>query len=99
MKKHDAMHTRLGHVVFWAAQSAAAFCILYVLDAVLIYKDGTSFLPISGRYVSGEDLAAAIIVGLVLAMIFSRAGVGARSYVNKRAEKRVAETTPTENSM
>ncbi len=61
--------------------------MFYVVDTIWVHRAGGSLLPISGRYMSREDMLAAIAIGVTLALLSGGAGGVARYYVNKLAEK------------
>ena len=81
------MNTRLGNILYGAGLVGAVISLFYVVDAVWVHEAGGSLLPISGRYMSREDMLAAIAIGVVLALLSGGAGGVARYYVNKLAEK------------
>ena len=96
MKKQNVIDVCLWSVLFWAGLVAAGASVLYVFDAVLIYRSGTSFLMISGRYVSGDKLATVIVIGLASTFLSWRIAMAARSHVNKLAEHHAIATRPTQ---
>ena len=61
------MNTRLGNILYRAGLVGAALSLLYVVDAIWVHESGKSLLPISGRFMSREDMFAAIAIGVVLA--------------------------------
>ena len=81
------MNTRLGNILYRAGLVGAALSLLYVVDAVWVHESGRSLLPISGRFMSREDMFAAIAIGIVLALVSWGTGTAARYYVNKLAEQ------------
>ena len=81
------MNTRFGNILFGAGLVGAALSLFYAIDAVWVHEGGGSLLPISGRYMSREDMLAAIAIGAVLALLSGGDGGVARYYVNKLAEK------------
>lgn len=89
-KRRDVIKTRLGNVLHRTGLVGAAISVLYTLDSIWIHQSGKSLVLITGRYVSREDIYVTVVVGIVLALLSWRAGVAARSFVNKSAEKRAA---------
>jgi hypothetical protein len=85
------MKTRLGNNLYWAGVIGAAICVLFIFDAISVRQSGESVLPISGRFLSHGDLVASVAIGFALALLSWRAGVAARSYVDKAAVKKNAE--------
>ena len=81
------MAARLGNILYRAGLVGAALSLLYVVDAIWVHESGKSLLPISGRFMSREDMFAAIAIGVVLALLSWGTGTAARYYVNKLAEK------------
>ena len=81
------MNTRLGNILYRAGLVGAALSLLYAVDAIWVHESGRSLLPISGRFVSREDMLTAIAIGIVLALLSWGTGTAARRYVNKLAEK------------
>ena len=81
------MNTRLGNILYRAGLVGGALSLLYAVDAVLVHESGRSLLPISGRFMSREDMFAAIAIGVVLALLSWGTGTAARYYVDKLAEK------------
>ena len=82
------MNSRLGIILYLAGVIGAGICILLAVDSILIYQSGNSFLLISGRFVSRGEMISVIAIGATLALLSWRAGVAARSFVIKSAEKR-----------
>ena len=81
------MNTRLGNILYRAGLVGAAISILYSIDTIWVHESGKSFLPISGRFVSREDMLATVGIGVALTLLSWGAGTAARYYVNKLAEK------------
>ena len=81
------MKTLLGNILYGAGLVGAAISLLYAIDALWVHVSGRSLLAISGRFVSREDMLAALTIGVVLALLSWGAGMAARYYVNKLAEK------------
>ena len=81
------MNSRLGNILYGAGLVGVAISLFYVVDAIWVHQSGGSLLPISGRYMSREDMLAAIATGVMLALLSAGAGEVARYYVNKLAEK------------
>ncbi len=81
------MNTRLGNILYRAGLVGAALSLLYAVDAIWVHESGRSLLPISGRFVSREDMLTAIAIGIVLALLSWGVGGVARYYVNKLADK------------
>ena len=84
------MNSRLGNILYLAGLVGAGICVLFAVDAIMINQNGRSVLLISGRFVSRGEMISAIAIGATLALLSWRAGVAARSFVNKSAEKRAA---------
>ncbi len=63
-------------------------CIFYAVDVMWVYESGKSLLPISGRFISLEEMLIAVAVSVVLAAVSWRIGKAARDFVNKSPEKR-----------
>ena len=84
------MNTRLGNILNWVGLAGAAISIFYVVDAIWVFETGRSLLPISGRFLSRQDMLTAIATGTALALLSGGAGAAARYFVNKSAEKRTA---------
>lgn len=81
------MNTRFGNILFGAGLVGAAISLFYAVDAVWVGRGAGSLLPISGRYMSREEMLAAIAIGVLLALLSAGAGGVARYFVNKSAEK------------
>ncbi len=77
------MNPRLGNILYWAGRAAAAICVVYAIDAISVHKSGISLLPISGRFISREEIFAIVAISVVLAVLSWRTGRAARSYLNK----------------
>ncbi len=77
------MNTRLGNILYGAGLIGAAISILYSIDAVWVHESGKSLLSMSGRFVSREDMLAAIAIGVTLALWSWGAGAAARYFVYK----------------
>ena len=75
------MNSRLGNILYLAGLVGAGICVLFAVDAILINQNGRSFLPITGRFISGREMISAIAIGATLALLSWRAGVAARSFV------------------
>jgi hypothetical protein len=82
--------SRLGSILYGAGLFGAAICVLFLFDAISVHQSGESLLPISGRFLTRQDMVVTIAVAAVLALLSWRAGVAARNYVNRSAEKRRA---------
>jgi hypothetical protein len=80
--------TRLGSILYLVGLAGAAISIFYAVDAVWVFESGKSLLPISGRFLSLEEMLITIAIAIVLALMSWGAGVVARDFVNKFAEKR-----------
>ena len=80
------MAALLGNILYRAGMVGAALSLLYAVDAIWVHASGRSLLPIPGRFVSREDMFAAIAIGVVLALLSWGTGTAARRYVNKLAE-------------
>ncbi len=76
------MNTRLGNILYGAGLIGAAISILYSIDAVWVHESGKSLLSMSGRFVSREDMLAAIGIGVALTLLSWGAGAAARYFVN-----------------
>lgn len=81
------MNTRLGSILYGAGLAGAAIAVLYVVDAIWVFKSGRSLLPISGRFLTRQDMLTTIAIGTALALLLWGAGAAARYFVNKSAEK------------
>ena len=81
------MNTRPGNILYGAGLAGAAISSLYSIDAIWVHSTGQSLLPISGRFVSREDMLAAISIGLVSALLCWGAGSMARYLLNRTATK------------
>ena len=88
------MNTRLGNILYGAGLVGAAMSVFYAVDVMWVYESGKSLLPISGRFLSLEEMFVATAIAGVLAVLSWRAGVAARSFVNKSAELRAAVKDP-----
>lgn len=88
------MKTNLGNILYGAGLFGAAICALFIIDAILVRQSGASLLPISGRFMSRQEMVVTILVASVLALLSWRIGVAARIHVNRSAEKRCAAPTP-----
>ncbi|NNE85884.1 MAG: hypothetical protein HKN28_18120 [Alphaproteobacteria bacterium] len=64
--------------------------MLYTFDVIWVHQSGQSLLPISGRFVTRQDMRVTIAVGTVLGLLSWRIGVVARLYANRAAEKKHA---------
>ena len=84
------MHTRLGNTLYGAGLAGAAISIIFAIDAIWVHGSGKSLLPITGRFVSREDMLAAVGVDVALMLLSWGAGTVARYAVNNSAEKRAA---------
>ncbi len=73
---------RLGNILYGAGLIGAAISILYSIDAVWVHESGKSLLSMSGRFVSREDMLAAIGIGVALTLLSWGAGAAARYFVN-----------------
>ncbi len=76
------MNTRLGNILYGAGLIGAAISILYSIDAVWVHESGKSLLSMSGRFISREDMLAAIGIGIALTLLSWGAGAAARYFVN-----------------
>ena len=81
------MNTRSGNILYGAGLVGAAISSLYSVDAIWVHSSGQSLLPISGRFMSREDMLTAIGIGLVAALVCWGAGSLARHLVNRSAAK------------
>ena len=84
------MNTRLGNILYRAGLVGAAISLFYVIEVIWVYESGKSLLPISGRFISRQDMLETIATGTALALLLWGAGGAARYFVNRSAEKRVA---------
>ncbi len=81
------MNALRGNILYGAGLVGAAISLFYAVDAIWVHESGRSLLPISGRFVSREDMLTAIAIGIVLALLSWGVGGVARYYVNKLADK------------
>lgn len=81
------MNRRLGNILYGASLVGAAISILYAVDTIWVHESGRSLLPISGRFVTRENMLATVGTGFVLAFLFWGAGTAARYFLNRSAEK------------
>jgi len=81
------VHTRLGNILYRAGLVGAAISILYAIDVIWVHESGRSLLPISGRFVTREEMLVTVSTGFVLTLLFWGAGAAARYFLNKSAEK------------
>ena len=81
------MNTHCGNILYGAGLVGAAISLFYTVDAIWVHESGRSLLSVSGRFMSREDMLAAIAIGIVSALMSWGAGTAARYYVNKLAEK------------
>ena len=84
------MDTRLGNILYGVGLFGAALSLVYAVDAIWVHGSGKSLLPITGRFVSREDMLATVGISIVVAILCWGAGAAARHLVNKSAEKRAA---------
>ena len=77
------MNTRVGKILYGAGLAAAAICVFYAMDAMWVYGSGKSLLPISGRFISREEIFATVAISVVLALLSWGAGTAARYFSNK----------------
>ena len=90
------MNTRLGTNLYRVGLVGAAISILYTMDVVWVHTSGSSILPISGRFVSREDMVATVAIGVTATLLFWGGGAAARYLVDKSAETRAAADMPRE---
>lgn len=83
-------NSRLGSILHGVGLLGVAICVGYVLDVIWVHQSGQSLLPISGRFVSRQDLMVTMAVGTVLGLLSWQIGVVARLYANRAAEKKHA---------
>ncbi len=81
------MNALRGNILYGAGLVGAAISLFYAVDVVWVHESGKSLLPISGRFMSREDMFAAIAFGVTLALLSGGAGEIARYYVKKLANK------------
>lgn len=93
------MDTRLGSNLYRAGLAGAATSIIYTINVIWMSEAGSSFLPITERYVSREEMLATVAVGVALTLLFWGAGAAARYFVNKAAETKAAESKAAENGL
>ncbi len=79
------MNPRLGNILYLAGLVGAGICVFFAVDAILVYQSGRSLLPISGRFVSRQDMLIAVAIGAVMAVLSWRAGKAARNFLIKPA--------------
>ncbi len=79
------MNPRLGNILYWAGLVGAGISVFYAVDAIFVYQNGTSLLPISGRFISREEIFATVAISVVLAVLSWRAGTAARNFLIKPA--------------
>ena len=91
------MNTRLGSFLYGIGLAAAAIVILYTIDVIWVHERGSSLLPISGRFVSREEMLATAAIGFIVTLLLWGAGAAARSIVNKSAESHAARNKPHES--
>ncbi len=77
------MNTRLGIILYGAGLAAAAISVFYAIDAIWVYQSGKSLLPISGRFISREEIFATVAISIVLAVLSWRAGRAARDFLSQ----------------
>jgi len=88
------MKTRLGTILYRAGLTGAALSLLYAIDAIWVHESGQSLLPISGRYLSREEMHTAIAIGVTLALLSWGAGAAARHLLNKSAKQQAGAGDP-----
>ena len=81
------MNTHCGNILYGAGLVGAAISLFYTVDAIWVHESGRSLLSVSGRFMSREDMFAAIAIGIVLSLVSWGTGTAARYYVNKLADK------------
>ncbi len=91
MQGEGDMDTRLGNIFYGVGLAGAAVSSIYAIDAVWVHASGSSILPISGRFVSRDDMLSAIGIGLVSALVWWAAGAAARNLINRSAARQVVE--------
>ena len=94
-KRAYFLNTRPGSILYRAGLAGAAIGVLYAVDAVWIYDSGKSLLPMTGRYMSLEEMFIAAGIGTLLALMSWCAGAAARDLVNKSAEMRTGAKDPS----
>lgn len=82
------MKKNLGHILYGAGLFGAAICLLIVFDSISVRQSGQSLLPITGRFMSQQDLVVTFLVASVLGLLSWRIGVAARNHVNRTAKSR-----------
>lgn len=88
------MNTRFGNFLYGVGLTAACIVILYTIDVIWVHARGTSLLPISGRFVSREDMLITSVIGFAVTLMLWGAGAAARNIVNKSVESRAAAKQP-----
>jgi len=88
------MNTRLGKTLYGTGLAGAALSLLYAVDAIWVHESGQSLLPISGRYLSREEMLIAIAIGVTLALLSWSAGCAARYLINQSTQKQVSADDP-----
>lgn len=93
-EENGVMNTRLGNNLYIAGIAGAVLSLLYAVDAVWVHGSGQSLLPISGRYVSREEMHIAITIGVALALLSWGVGAAARYLLNRPAQKQTGADDP-----
>ena len=88
------MNTRLGNILYRAGLVGAGIIIVYTIDVIWVHESGSSLLPISGRFVSREEMLAIAAIGIAMTILLWGSGTVARYLVNKSAESRAAANRP-----
>ena len=82
-KRDDVLNSRVGNILYGAGLVAAVLCVFYAIDAIWVYQSGKSLLPISGRFISREEIFATVAISVVVAVLSWRAGSAARAYLSQ----------------
>ena len=96
-EKVKSVNTRLGNFLYGVGLTAAAIVILYTVDVIWVHGSGSSLLPISGRFVSREEMLITSVVGFTVTLLLWGAGALVRNIVNKAAESEAANNKPRGN--
>jgi hypothetical protein len=79
-----------GNFMYGFGLIGAMGSLLYAVNTIWIFKSGESILRTSGRYVSYEEMLAAVGISIALIMLSAGLCLAARSFLNKASEENAA---------